>query len=131
MSINNPNPHPSSRPKNITTLAIATFILGLGQAFCAGFLPSVNIIGILLGVSLLFAGVIFLFVKQLWRKELLGALINFITGALFLIIAINGALGLGVAEYKVQSLFVWIFAIVGLVYFLLGWLLLRKQLRRQ
>ena len=129
MSTNDPESHPSSRPGTFKALALVICVLGLGEAFCAGFLPDMNAIGILLGVILLLCGIAFWFGKKLWRKEVLSAYLNFLAGALFLIMAVNGALGLGIAEYKVQPLFVGVFVVVGLVFFFLGWLLLKNQSR--
>jgi hypothetical protein len=124
MSVNNSNL--SSRPAAITAFALVTGALGLGQAFCAGLLPDVNVTGILSGSLLLAAGIVILSVKKLWRKELLGAYLDFLAGAMFLLIAINGALGLGIAQFKISSLFVWIDAAVGLAFFFFGWLHWRK-----
>jgi hypothetical protein len=129
MATNDPNARPPSRSAAITALAIVVCILGLGDAFCAGFLPTVNWIGILPGAILILLGMTVWFVKGLWRKESLGAYLYFLAGALFLIVAFNGAFGLGIAEYKVPLFFVWAFAAVGLVFFLVGWFFLKKRPR--
>jgi hypothetical protein len=126
MSTNTSN----SRPAAITALALAICALGLGQIFCAGLMPSVNVIGILSGGILITTGVVVWAVKGLWRKESANAYLNFLTGALFLLIAINGALGLGIAQYRVAPIFVWAFVVTGLVFFFLGWFLLRTQSRK-
>lgn len=119
----------NSRPTAITALALAICALGLGQIFCAGLLPRVNMIGILSGVLLFIAGVTVWSVKRLWRKESANAYLNFLTGTLFLLMAINSALGLGIAQYRVPTLFVSIFVAVGLFFVFLGWVLLRTQSR--
>ncbi|MCG2785893.1 MAG: hypothetical protein L6461_12380 [Anaerolineae bacterium] len=127
MSNNDSNSHQSSRPITITVLALFICVLGIGQTCLAGFLPSVNTAGIVLGISLFLGGVVILSVKALWPKEFLGAYMYFLAGTVFLITAINGALGLGIAQHKVPSLFGALFVIVGLVFFFLGWLFLKKQ----
>lgn len=127
MSNNDSNSHQSSRPITITLLALVICVLGIGETYLVGFLPSLNTAGILLGALLFLGGVVVLSVKSLWRKEFLVAYMYFLAGTVFLITAINGALGLGIAQHKVPSLFSTSFVIVGLVFFFLGWLFLKKQ----
>jgi predicted membrane channel-forming protein YqfA (hemolysin III family) len=129
MTTNDPNTRPVSRPAAITALAIVVCILGLGQAFCAGFMPAVNWIGILPGAILILLGITIWFAKGLWRKESLNAYLYFLAGVLFLIVALNGAFGLGIAQYKVPLFFVWAFVAVGLVFFLVGYFFLKKRPR--
>ncbi len=127
MSINGSSSRPSSRPTNITILALVVCVLGIGQSLCAGFVPSISVIGILLGTILLSGGVAILSIKRLWNPESLGAYLYFLAGAIFLLTTVNGALGLGIAQYKVPSLFVGGFVVVGLAFFVLGWLHLKKK----
>jgi hypothetical protein len=119
---------PTSRPTAITALALAICMLGLGQVVCAGLMPSANVIGILSGAVLFTAGLIVWNIKNFWRKESVNAYLNFLTGTIFLFVAINGALGLGIAQYRIPSLFVWIFVAVGLFFVFFGWSLLKTQL---
>jgi hypothetical protein len=112
MSNNDSNSQQLSRPITITVFALLICVFGIGQTCLAGFLPGVNIVGIVLGVLLFLGGAAILSVKRLWRKEFLVAYMYFLAGAVFLITAINGALGLGIAQYKVSSLFVGVFVIV-------------------
>jgi hypothetical protein len=126
MSTKNTDP----RPTAITTVALAICILGLGQVLCAGLMPDVNAIGISSGAILFTAGIIVWNVKGLWRKESVNAYLNLLAGALFLLIAINGELGLGIAQEHIPSVFVWMFVAVGLLFFFLGWSVLRTQSRK-
>jgi len=130
MSTTPPNPQPSSRPGTITAVVIAVWFLGLGQGFCAGMLPGPDSIGVLLGAVLLSIGLLVFFIKGLWRKEFLGAYLNFLLGIICLVIAVNGLLGLGVAQYKVPLFFVWAFVLVGVIFFIYGGMLLRGQTRK-
>lgn len=128
MANNTSNSHRSVRPTLITVFALVLCILGIGQTYLAGFLPSVNIVGIALGVLLLLGGVALLTLPRLWRKASLTVYLYFLAGAVFLIAAVNGALGLGIAQYKAPPAFVGLLVIVGSAFFFLGWFVFKKQL---
>ena len=130
MSVDNSKPGSSSRPAVITRLALAICAIALGQILCAGLMPDVNAVGIGSGLILFAAGLGLWTIKGLWHKESIKAYLNFLTGALFLIIALNGALGLGLAQFRSPLIFAWLFVAVGVVFFVLGWLSLKAQSRK-
>ncbi len=130
MSGNGAGPFPSGRPGAVTGLAVAVGVLGLGQAFCAGLLPGPNAAGLLMGAVLLAIGALLFFVRGLWQMQLFSAYLSILVGLLCLVMAVNGWLGLGLAEYKVPLFFVGAFLLLGAVFITVGGLMWNRAARR-
>ena len=107
-------------PNRVLFVSAVASLAGLIQLVFNGLMPMPNVVGILTGLVILSAGVLVWVIRRRLTETTLGAYNNMLVALLFFIVALNGALGLGPAQYKPDWFLLVVFFAVGVTFLTLG-----------